>query len=310
MLTNRVIFYLSILLGQYCRHVKSDNREIRDHMDFTCEAVNGKVYPYSHEGHQEVYIMCAYCNQNRVWIAHNSLTCRDCNSNEYYYDFECHLKPTSCPTGQFLSGNSCQWCAANTYKTGTGINSCSSCPTNSDGPYGSSSQANCVCKTGFTGSNGGVCTAIPTTCPPGRFLQHNICAVCLPNTYKSGTGIQLCTACPNNSEAPEASGDVANCICNAKAVRPTAGGGCVTCQTGYFKSSASVCTVCGPLRTAFQENLETCLCIAGYGENSNAICELCPRNTYTNVIQGDVRMIQKCIVRPRCILKKHALANR
>jgi len=310
---NRMLKYRTalffVIIGYYCRSCTAQGDIIRPfYHDFDCAAANGRMFTRFYNGMYD-FPFCSYCNPNRVWI-HNQYNCRDCTSAEFYQTGECLLRPTTCPTGQFLSGNSCQLCPVDTFKTGTNINNCSPCPANSNGPQGSGSPDNCVCQTGFTGSNGEACIKIVhTSCPTGLFLQDNACSVCLPNTYKAETGSQLCTPCPNNSDAPEGSGHVTECICNAKAVRPKADEGCVTCQTGYFKSSSSVCSVCGPLRTAFQEDLDTCLCIAGYGENSNGICQLCPRNTYTNVAQGDVRMIQKCIVRPKCIHKKKARAN-
>jgi len=125
-----------------------------------------------------------------------------------------------------------------------------------------------------------------------------MCTQCVKNTYKVGTGVAPCLLCPNNSISPPGSDEVADCVCNAIAVRLGTLGECVACESGKFKSSAISCTQCGTLRGDFQEELETCLCIAGYGENAAGVCEMCAKDTYTDIITGEIRMAQKFFACP------------
>ena len=46
-----------------------------------------------------------------------------------------------------------------------GASECTSCPDYSDSPAGSSAATDCICNAGYTGSNGGTCTA----CTAGKY---------------------------------------------------------------------------------------------------------------------------------------------
>ncbi len=82
------------------------------------------------------------------------------------------------PDNEFL-GEFCTVCCAmclvgkNTCKPGTCVN----CPANSISPANNTSLEACVCHAGFTGPNGGPCTA------------------CVSGTYKTTTGSVACTNC-------------------------------------------------------------------------------------------------------------------
>jgi hypothetical protein len=100
------------------------------------------------------------------------------------------------------------WAAANVQTLGyynvsnvefcPGISSaCTDCPANSISPVGSTVSTSCQCNTGYTGADGGTCTA------------------CLASTYKTGVGSATCSACPASSVSPVGSTLSTSCQCNA-----------------------------------------------------------------------------------------------
>ena len=52
-----------------------------------------------------------------------------------------------------------------TYTLQSGATTCDSCPSNANSPQGSTSSAACACNMGYTGANGGACSA----CPAGSY---------------------------------------------------------------------------------------------------------------------------------------------
>ena len=73
-------------------------------------------------------------------------------------------------------------CALNTYKSGLGNATCSTCPANSVTlTTGRMAIGDCVCSPGYGGT---VVTA---------------CVACVANTYKSTTATETCVSCPANS---------------------------------------------------------------------------------------------------------------
>ena len=95
-----------------------------------------------------------------------------------------------CPAGKFKAASgpaACSDCPSGTYSSSSGAVSagtCVACPTHSASPPGSDASGDCTCNAGYTGPNGGTCTA----CEEGK--------------YKDSSGTGACTACPANSESP------------------------------------------------------------------------------------------------------------
>jgi hypothetical protein len=105
------------------------------------------------------------------WDRENHNICRPAYTVEQYN-----------PDNEF-SGEFCTVCCAmcragkNSCKPGTCVN----CPANSISPANSTSLQACVCNAGFTGPNGGPCTA------------------CVAGTYKTTTGSVACTNCESGT---------------------------------------------------------------------------------------------------------------
>jgi len=155
-------------------------------------------------------------------------TCNAGYQTRYYGSdnmLDCYNTPTSCPTGQYLSDESCVACAAGTYKATTGTEECIACPVNTFSPAASSS---CPCNTGYTGPDGGTCTA----CEIGK--------------YKSTVGTGSCNTCSRSTTLQIGSTSVNDCVCVDGKAKPSAGEECADCPQGKFKSTAGnyPCSTC------------------------------------------------------------------
>ena len=232
----------------------------------------------------------------------------------------------ACPAGKFktVQGSAaCSDCPSHTYSTATAKtdSTCSSCPTNAVTlQTGSNVLSQCVCNLGFTGPNGGTCTA----CVAGKFKDATgdaACTLCLANTYQPLTtqvAASSCIACPfANLESPAGSALLTDCQCSAGffPVSGENGKACSQCFAGRFKplKGPQACTLCqnGTFSTALaatsdatcqtcHENTESwmgsasrsqCHCVAGYytenmGQES-ATCVSCGVGTYNSVLNAN-----------------------
>jgi hypothetical protein len=127
----------------------------------------------------------------------------------------------------------CESCPVNTYVSDTG-EECTSCPTHAVSPAGSPDITDCTCDLGYTGVDGGTCTA----CGEGQ--------------YKAVVGSAACVNCPSSSISPAASAAVTDCKCNAGYTGPD-GGTCQECGAGTYKDSigSTACENC-PVNTYFE----------------------------------------------------------
>lgn len=96
----------------------------------------------------------------------------------------------ACATGTYklINGTGqCQNCPAGTYKNSTGIGICNTCPIFSHSYIASSIITSCTCNVGYSGKNGGICSACPSnsrkerhgafSCTQHKTISSNI--VCL-----------------------------------------------------------------------------------------------------------------------------------
>ena len=150
-----------------------------------------------------------------------------------------------CEAGFFSDEPSgeCYSCPANSYcPGGTTIDGC---PENSNSPAGSTEISHCQCKPGYSGPNGGTCSA----CTEGKYKMSpgpDTCIQCVSGKFSivtAATAESTCSSCPENSDAPAGS---AACICNAGFTGPN-GGPCTACEAGKFKINigSGACTNCG-----------------------------------------------------------------
>jgi hypothetical protein len=152
----------------------------------------------------------------------------------------------ACNAGYTGPNGICSTCAAGTYKNTTGsapcthcraasysptvaattATTCLACPANSNSPSMSSAAMACKCNAGYTGPDGGPCTA------------------CIAGSYKTTTGSTACTSCPTFSGSICAiCGTSVNCMC-----------------TGY---TDSVCTACVSASAPASTRADACVCGPG-----------------------------------------------
>jgi hypothetical protein len=97
--------------------------------------------------------------------------------------------------------DTCDACAAGSYKTGTGDGVCEDCPADSNtASDGSTTIDDCLCDAGYTG----------TIADPA-----DTCEACGAAEYKEDAGPAACDDCPANSDSAPASTAVTACECDA-----------------------------------------------------------------------------------------------
>ena len=210
----------------------------------------------------------------------------------------------ACPKGSYkniLGSSACVECEAGKYASHPATAECTLCPNNSfSGPF-SISIAQCVCNAGYTGS-AGACTP----CAPGTFKGSRgpaNCTLCNAGTYSNATGqvnISTCKNCPENTFSDPGSDDLMDCFCS-----PGFTGNetlCTPCDVGKHKPAggSSQCIDCMPGKYADEVGLdqckscynnsnspsgslriESCICNAGYTQESNTICNETIRSNST-----------------------------
>lgn len=207
----------------------------------------------------------------------------------YYCDTVNDIQPSQCPDHSNTSdtgavsmteclcnpgytgpdGGPCTVCLTGTYKSGLGTHQCTMCPPNSlTARVGSTTASDCLCKTGFTGPDGGPCIA------------------CIVGKYKDINGSVACTTCPSLSGTVSgATTEIGGCICNVGTSGPN-GGPCSICPSQTYKGirGSSACVLCPtelPMSNPGSSNVSQCfdasscfasagcVCVAGYHHTTN-----------------------------------------
>jgi hypothetical protein len=238
-----------------------------------------------------------------------------CLEGFYLEDEEC--QPCSIGTYKDLIGDfECTPCGEDYYGTKNASNSSSGCSLCPEGTWTMGEQINafdssCVCKPGFFPSDNGL-QCIP--CKSGTYKSTSgpdQCKSCPMGKYSfsTRTGVSECTQCPPNSVTKSAGQfSRSGCMC-APGFTGWAGGPCVPCQAGEFKStigsdscvpcpigsygtltgmvSQNNCSRCAYLTTTLtvgQTNRSSCVCEAGYSYTniSTQMCRACPPGKFKN----------------------------
>ena len=199
------------------------------------------------------------------------------------------------PGATGADGGPCTQCGDGFYKTGSGTAACQACPS---APHqtslpGSTAAADCRCKAGYSGADGGACYA------------------CNPNHYKDTVGDSACEVCPDFTNSPVASTALSACECIdgyvgvagqecGKDCPPGFQPGpedlrCVGCLPGTYKPDwgDEACTPC-PAHSDhyfYNQTAQTaCDCVVGFVINDAALqespprvqCDTCPSGTFGN----------------------------
>jgi hypothetical protein len=168
---------------------------------------------------------------------------------------------SSCEAGKYstttgaTTASTCLNCGVNTYSSTVGASansSCNDCPSNSQSVSGSTALSSCVCNLGFTGPNGGTCSA----CAAGKYkiaTGNAGCTDCSAGKYLTTTGATVASSCVNCdagkfSAAVGATtvGTCSNCQAGtfSAVVGATTVGTCSNCAAGTYQSTAGVESVC------------------------------------------------------------------
>ncbi len=214
---------------------------------------------------------------------------------------------TSCNSGYYLSGGTCNVCPSNaTCSGGTATFSCQN--------GFSASGSTCSCSSGYTTSSGGVttCNSCPTyancnggtsfTCPTGFTKGTNSCT-CNSSNYISGSGTTAsCNSCPTYascnggtsftcptgftkgtssctcSSSNYISGSGTTTSCNACPTYATCNGGSsFTCPTGFTKGTSS-CTCSGSNYISGSGTTASCNSCPTYATCNGGTSFTCPTN--------------------------------
>jgi len=203
----------------------------------------------------------------------------------------------------------CNSCAAGTYSeavAATTIDTCQQCPSNSQSPSASDSPDDCTCDTDYVSVGSGLnltCIFSFTTCPPGEFLENNVCNDCEAGKYKNDNGSHVCYLCRTHSTSEIKSKFATDCKCNAGYDGADVNT-CTACVAGKYKESSGnvVCDSCVEGKysrfTATQECEECfanstsylgskqgsdCRCNKGYTSKEGYMCALCEVGKYKSV---------------------------
>ena len=193
---------------------------------------------------------------------------------------------TSCPTGCYGTGNAiCYQCGIGFYKAITGTSSCIACASNSgSGCSRCTAGTGCACNVGYTGPNGGTCTAcVAGTVKP--ITGTATCAGCVAGTY-SATAASTCAACAAGTYSATSASTCTACAAGtySATTAATTASTCTACAAGtYSATAASTCTLCHDFATSPISSTAkaACTCTVGYtGPDSSGPCTACVAGTY------------------------------
>ncbi|EKX31729.1 hypothetical protein GUITHDRAFT_49082, partial [Guillardia theta CCMP2712] len=164
--------------------------------------------------------VCQKCSAGSSGII-SATSCQTCPLySSTLQDSSTSLTDCKCPAGYSGPDHSpCTACAVGEYKISMGSDACQYCPSHSTTlQVASNSFEDCKCMAGYTGPDGGPCTA----CPVGK--------------YKNLTGSDACQYCPSHSTTLQvASNSSEDCTCVAGYTGPD-GGPCTACPVGKYKT--------------------------------------------------------------------------
>ena len=290
------------------------------------------------ETHQNV--SCAPCS-NGTYSSRAASACTSCPANTFSPEASKDQVACVCNLGYVgPDGGACSACSPGTFKDSigtatpiqckqgtysniSGMSFCYFCAPFSNGPLRSDSIANCKCFPGYTGEDGGPCTA----CKEGSYKNttgSGSCNFCAEGRYLDLLAGTVCLDCPVNTWSMHGQDHIRNCSCIRGYEGPDGLAECVKCGPGKYKDSfgtfkcfqcpsgtyseqtgnydLSLCLACPQLMSSMEGSLTimSCICEEGYtGENGDECsacvpgkykarkgssrCVLCPLGTYNDV---------------------------
>jgi len=279
---------------------------------------------------------CVACVAAKYKATTGTEACIDCPASSTSPTGSSALSSCTCNTGfTGPDGGSCTACAAGKYKTTTGSvacldcgagkyststgatleATCLACPSYSNSPSASASLSMCTCNVGFTGPEGGSCTA----CVAGKYKTLTgsaPCTDCGDGKYSTSTGATSSAACTNCGAGKYSTsiGAISSAVCTdcgagkySTSTGATSSAVCTDCGTGKYltstgASSSAACTNCvaGKYSTSTGATVETtcilclsnsnspsgsialssCTCNIGYTGPNGGTCAACAAGKY------------------------------
>jgi len=229
---------------------------------------------------------CELCPDDTFQPAHDQSGCESCPANKRSDRGSAHVAECRCDEGwtepEILGA--CVSCVAGKYKDFVSYDDhedCVVCPDFSHSAATSTARSNCTCNAGFSGPDGGACTA----CAPGSFKAgpgDASCTPCPADTYQNLSAATVCEACVERSTSLAESGrdDIEDCLCDSGVGRLGAreSPSCVTCVEGEFED-----TTC-----------EGCLDDSFTNTTGAVACQACPANAGTHMDEQEARTYCEC----------------
>jgi hypothetical protein len=271
--------------------------------------------------------VCVACRSSTYSSADNS-ACVECPLNSFSLPGSSEAAHCLCNVGYTIDGSNCDACVAGTYKAVNGSaacrlcsqgkyseeraqvseGTCSACPAHTFSIDGSGSLSLCTCNQGYTGPDGGNCSA----CSSGKFKNVSgsaICAMCSKGKFSTALAASsdsVCSLCPAGKYLPfEGADDVGTCIACPPGKYSTVEGSvsqdsCNKCDQGKYKFGLTGCADCAPGKYRFDLDIMSCQdcppasnstsgsvqcsCVAGFaGPGGFAPCLPCLQGSITNV---------------------------
>ena len=206
---------------------------------------------------------------------------------------------TSLPSAAW---NACADCVAGKYSATLGATTagtCQSCLTNAQSATGSDAATDCVCVAGYSGPDGGTCTACGvgkyktaagsfgcTNCSAGLYSTTigatalDQCSFCWYGKF-SVAGASVCTECIPGKFSPGYPFPCEDCEAGKYSVSGVTWA-CLTCAAGkYSSASASVCTECSAGKYT-KDGLTCVTCLySKYAVAGASVCTECVPGKYT-----------------------------
>ena len=139
-----------------------------------------------------------YCKSGYAHVE-GSYTCRICDPGTWNSQLG-RTACSKCSVGLFsvhygaVGVETCLSCPLGQWSP-EGSPNCNLCPVNSRAGASSGAITNCACDAGFSGPNGGTCSA----CTTGQYKNASgtsACVNCVGGMYSNATGASMCTSCP------------------------------------------------------------------------------------------------------------------
>jgi len=289
-------------------------------------SVDGSAGCECNQGHEPVCESCtAFLPGTDPPLLTPEASCSPCRTG-YYKEAVVNQACDACATGKYTintavtTADDCIFCGGYTQDTEAG-RICTACPTDSQSLPGSTDITDCKCNIGYSGPDGGSClacspgtykpvvgSALCLNCPSGtididssidmlRDTVDNTCVACQANEYS--LSLVECTDCPVNTQSPEGSGDILDCICLVEYEKIA--GVCQPCSAGYVKASPGnqLCQACSAGSYDLSNECISCLsnsnspssssdivhckCNAGYTGPDGSACTSCAAGKYKSI---------------------------